>query len=97
MNLFGVPKKEFYDCQHILSEMLHDFVQELIHNNWKHINGNIILMSDGSYNHIFGTMCFNIFINFQSEHILDYESMDNEEQPALKKKINMKLQHINNY
>lgn len=37
MNLFSVPKKEFYDCQHILSEILHDYVQQLVNNNWKQL------------------------------------------------------------
>lgn len=85
MNLLGVPKKEFYDCQCTLSKMIHDFVHQLILDNWKKIERDIILLSDGSYNHAFGTMCFNIFIDFQSEHILDYASMDHEEQPDLKR------------
>lgn len=66
MNLIGVPQKDFYDCQHVLSKMLHELVQQLIHNNWKQIDRDIILLSDGSYNHVFGTMGFNIFFDFKS-------------------------------
>ena len=72
-------------CVCILSELLHDFVQQLVNNNWEQIDRDIVIMSDGSYNHIFGTMCFNIFIDFQSEHVLDYACMDTEEQPDLKR------------
>lgn len=64
--------------------ILHDLVHQLVTDNWKKIDRDIILVSDGSYNHIFGTMRFTIFINFQSEHILDYAYMDTEEQPDLK-------------
>lgn len=77
MNLLGVQKKKNF--------FTYDFVLQLIHDNWKQIDRNIILLSDGSCNHVFGTMCFNKFIDFQSEHILDYASMDHEEQPDLKR------------
>ena len=84
LNIQGLKKAEFYSYQIEVGELLSKFVQQIMKKNRDAIRGSTIITSDGSYNHVFGSICFNCFIDFQTNSIIDYCVMQKDEKKDLK-------------
>ncbi|KAK8839205.1 hypothetical protein M9Y10_032134 [Tritrichomonas musculus] len=84
LNIQGLKKAEFYSYQAEVDQLLNQFVQKILKKNRDEIKEDTIITSDGSYNHVFGSICFNCFINFQTNHIIDYCIMKKDEKNDLK-------------